>query len=984
MLFKTIISFFIFVQLTNQLQAQLGETFDIERPEKYSERIVGYEKTYTKKFSLPRKFIQNNISHYNFYYNANEKLKTILITAKQAQKDAYDQLLPFYSYSLEQTKSQKQELDSVIQKATGGILLHDLRTNWVDNFYLLIGKAYLLQQKFDSAEMSFNYLNYEFAPKDKDKERILTGTINTEDEDGFSIATKEKKSLTSKIFSRPSSRNESFLWLIRTHIENEDFGSASGLINTLQNDKKFPKRLHNDLDDITAFFYYKQQVYDSAAHYLAKSMDIANGKAEKARRNFLAAQLYALTNNNEAATKYYAKSVKYTLDPVMEVYGRLYSIQLNKGTDPKVIENNIAALQKMAKKDAYQDYRDIIYFFIGKMELERNNKDIAISNFIKSAKNSTNNITQKNKTYFTLADLAYTDKQYKNASNYYDSLSLADVAATAIDSINTKKALLKKLITYTENVYIEDSLQLIAAMQPNDRDEYLKKLIKRLRKEQGIKDEGTSFGSTSSASTNTNLFEPNSGEWYFYNNTAKSRGLTEFKQKWGNRPNVDNWRRQQAITSANNAATPRQRGGGRDATAIQDTSAANSKKIPKELTIEALEANLPFTDDQVKSSNFIIEEALYNLGNLYLFELEDIQNAITTYEDYLRRFKNSDNLQKVYYNLYLAYTKLGNDAKATEYKNKVTEIPSEAKKSKKTDLNEALIIASTKSYEEIYNLFLNGNYEAALSKKKNADTLYGVTSWTPQLLYLEATYYAQQRKDSLALNIIDQIINQHYDSPVKANADALRNVLLRRVMIEADLDQLKVTRVVDTVATVTTTKNVVQNNNTTNPKPINPNPIVNKTDSVKNNNTLVVKNTTAKDSIKIAATAEVKYPYNWEEQKEHYVGIVLNNVENSFVNELKNALIVYNRTMGRTLFIDLSIINNETKVLLLHRFLNATDALNYVTSTKVKAPTEIMPWLAKEKYSFIIITKENLEKVVNEKDISKYKQYLNIQQPGKF
>jgi hypothetical protein len=33
------------------------------------------------------------------------------------------------------------------------------------------------------------------------------------------------------------------------------------------------------------------------------------------------------------------------------------------------------------------------------------------------------------------------------------------------------------------------------------------------------------------------------GEWYFYNASLKSKGASEFKAKWGNRGNVDNWRR---------------------------------------------------------------------------------------------------------------------------------------------------------------------------------------------------------------------------------------------------------------------------------------------------------------------------------------------------------------------------------------------------------------------------------------------------------
>ncbi len=969
---------FISLLIVYNAQAQLGETYDIERPEKYEDRKIGYEKTYTKKYTLPRKFIQNNISHYNFYYNANEKINNVILAAKEAQKDSFDRLLPFFAYSLDYTKNQKKELDSAIQKATGGILIHDLRTNWVDNFYLIIGKSYFLQQKYDSAEMTFNYINYEFAPKDKDKERIITGS-STEESKGFSIATNEKRGVVKKITQKPPSRNESFLWLIRTHIENNDYGSASGLIQTLKNDALFPKRLMNDLDEVTSYFYYKQNIYDSAAHYLAKAMSIAEGKSDKARRHFLTAQLYALANNDAEASKYFSKSVQYTLDPVMEVYARLYSIKLNKGTDPKIIDNNVNALVKMGRKDAYIDYRDIIYYFAGQMELERNNKNAAIVNLLKSAANATNNVVQKNKTFLALAELAYLDKRYQDASNYYDSLNLADDQLKNVEAITAKKAILKNLANLVDIVYVEDSLQRVAAMQPNERDEFLKKLVKRLRKEQGLKDDGVSFGSTNGGFANTNnapinLFEPNNGEWYFYNNNVKTRGATEFKQKWGNRPNVDNWRRSQAISQA--AQTPTTSRGGGNKLADANTIVASSKKAPKELTIEALTDNLPLLEAQVKTSNDSIQYALFEIGKLYQFELEDLPNAIETYENALTRFTNHTNKNDILYNLYLAYNKIGNTQKAAAIKAQIKNSDATPNKptSKKevTKQNEA---AADLMYSDIYNLYNEGKYEEAIAKKAFADSAYGNnnSSWTPQLLYIEAVYFAKQKKDSLAIASLDVIINQYNTSTILPKAQNLKNALMRRVSIEHDLENLKITRVdAPPVPTVTTANNApVATINNTVTKPVatsTPKPAV------------IAKPVPAKDTVAKA----VVFPFTTNENIEHYIGVVLNKVENNYVNEVKNAFIVFNRSVGKVLIIDNVVLTPETKLLIMQSFANANDALSYAVNANKKATTEIMPWLANEKYSFIIISKTNLDVLKNTKNVIQYKAYLETLYPGIF
>jgi outer membrane protein assembly factor BamD (BamD/ComL family) len=972
----------ICIILVNFVQAQLGETYDIEKPEKFEERKLGYEKTYTKKYTVPRRFIQNNISHYNFYYNANEKINNVLLRATEAQKDSFDRLLPFYPYNLDFTKAQKQELDSAIQKATGGILLHDLRSNWVDNFYMIIGKSYFLQQKFDSAEMTFNFINYEFAPKDKDKDRLITGST-TEGSKGFSIASNEKKGIVKKITQKPPSRNESLLWLIRTHIENKDFGSAAGLIQTLKNDPVFPKRLYNDLDETTAYFYYTQNIYDSAALYLAKSISLANGKNDKARRDFLTAQLYALANNDNEASKYYSKSVQHTLDPVMEVYARLYSIKLNKGSDPKIIESNINALLKLARKDAYIDYRDIIYYFAGQMELERNGKDAAVTNFLKSAKNATNNIVQKNKTFLALADLAYASKQYQNASNYYDSLNLADNQLKDVESITYKKGILKTLVTLTDIVYVEDSLQRIAAMLPNDRDDYLKKLVKRLRKEQGLKDDGVTFGSTSGGFTSnapTNLFEPSNGEWYFYNNNTKSRGLNEFKQKWGNRPNVDNWRRSQAIQAA-------QPVGGRGSSKIEPTEnkviEPSSKKMPKELTIEALTENLPFIEAQVKASNDSIQDALLAIGKLYQFELEDLPNAIETYENTLNRFPNHPKKDDIIYNLYLAYNKIGNTQKASTLKAQInTNNLSKEKLSPKKELTKEINEQANKLYQEIYNLYTAGNLDQAFAKKRSVDSLNTNNDWTPQMLYIEAAYYAKERKDSLAIVALDVIISQYSTSGVYDKAQSLKNALSRRTIIEHELELLKINKTsIDTTKkeVVSATAPVIKNNT----------PPTTNTSTVKAPITKPVAAITPKpkqDTVKaiVAAPKPIVYPYTNNENEEHYVGIVLNKVENNFASEVKNSLIVYNRTAGRVLIIDNVMLNTDTRIVLLQSFNNAVNAISYATTTQTKAPTEIMPWLAKEKYSFLIISKKNLDILKNTKNIQQYKDYLETIYPGIF
>ncbi len=234
--------------------AQLGFSFDIPKPKQYEERQLRSERSEQKKFTLPRRFIQNTTTHYNFFFNANNKLNEIIDRAKEVHKDDYTQLLSFYNYDLNETAKDSVQLDSVIYKATSGIVLHDLRNDWADNLYLLWGAAHYLQKEFDSAYLTSQFINYAFAPKEKDGYYKYIGS-GMDDNSAVSISTKEKESLPKKIFSRPPSRNEAFIWQIRNFLAWEQYPEAASLIATLKADPAFPDRLRNDLDEVQALYF---------------------------------------------------------------------------------------------------------------------------------------------------------------------------------------------------------------------------------------------------------------------------------------------------------------------------------------------------------------------------------------------------------------------------------------------------------------------------------------------------------------------------------------------------------------------------------------------------------------------------------------------------------------------------------------------------------------------------------------------------------
>src|SRR6185436_9354323 len=83
----------------------------------------------------------------------------------------------------------------------------------------------------------------------------------------------------------------------------------------------------------------------------------------------------------------------------------------------------------------------------------------------------------------------------------------------------------------------------------------IKKTVRQLRKEQGLKEQDSTVFVNDAVMQNPNntaaasdLFATSSkSDWYFNNDAMRQAGFSGFRSAWGNRANVDNWRRQDAV-----------------------------------------------------------------------------------------------------------------------------------------------------------------------------------------------------------------------------------------------------------------------------------------------------------------------------------------------------------------------------------------------------------------------------------------------------
>ncbi len=775
--------------------AQPKLEFDLKKPKQFEDRQLGSEKSAEKKFTFIRRFFQNTYTHYNYYYNANNLVNEIVSRAAAGQKDDYSELLSFYRWSLENT-AQSKDIDSILQKCTAGILLHDLRNDWIDNMYLLMGKAYYLRQDFDSAAMSFQYLNYAFSPKDKSGSDKTIGSNSDDKSNAFSILSKEKKT---PILRRPPSRNDGFIWQVRNYTDQGHFLDASSLISLLRNDPNFPDRLESGFAEVISYLNYKQEIWDSAAVYLEKSIPEAKDVDDRARRWFLTGQLYQLANMSNEAAEAYSKCTSLTLDPVMEVYARLNSIRLRKSSSPEIIDQNLKELLQMAKKDKFENFRDIIFYAAALFELERNGYEAAEGFLDKSLKNSINNNTQKSKSFLLLGDVRYTQKKYGKAGPPYDSLQLESLKPDEKTKVEARKPGCLEIFDAESIINVQDSLVKLADMPEAERIALVKALSRKLKKERGLADEEPSEGSSGGSGfkpedPNVSLFQPVGGTWYFYEPNIRASGFNSFKERWGPRPNEDNWRRSTALGMMSGKFTNIDDGNPDGGSIVLIKEVDGEVYDSSDVSFDNLYSRIPISEVNRIAANERIINALFRKAESLHNKIEDYPEAIKIYEEILARRDTGAIAEKSLFALIHCYSQIGDEKKAEEMRQKLkSAFGIEALPASKNLTQEQKDLLN-RTYDDIYGLFIEGRFAEALAARKAADSLLGNSYWTPQLLYIQSVYHIKQVEDSLAIEQLTNIKSKFPDHGLAGKATIMIDVLKRRKEIESYLTNLEVTR----------------------------------------------------------------------------------------------------------------------------------------------------------------------------------------------
>ena len=945
-----------------------SEIKNVTTKEAFDERPLPYERLLNTKYTLARRAYQNTVSQFNYLFNAEEELKEIIQKSRNNYKEEYGNLLSFYDYDLATTS--KSSFDSIIYRCNANIVLHDLRSNWVDEAYLLLGKSYLFHRNFDTAASIFQFINYSFDEKANGMD-LPIGSNMRNASGRFSVANKDDNSF----FKNGNIRNESMLWQARNYIESNQINEALSLLQILKSDTDFPKRLHPFLNEQFAFAYYAMESYESAANSLIEALPNAIDDNAKSRWYYLIAQLWQKVNNTDKAYSWYKKASEFSPNPIIGVYATINMIRIESEKTNRAWQLLAKDLEQITKKEKYKPYKDIIYYEMAKLAIQHKAFDKANEWLITSIKNNYENPKQKQITFELLGEINYNENKFAIAKIAYDSISNILKTNPQFEQLTLRKKWLGTVVQELSNVQNEDTLQYIYKLPLDQQAQYAKKWQKRKAENtialkelfsDHIKNPSKSIQTSQYINSNTNNSIVNNnnniGNFYFENTNTLTQGKQSFIQKWGERPNVDNWRRKTStsIVNVNTINT---------ITSTEPTKQVMSVKAEK---IDSTAIKLISNDTEFIKSNINWNKAALATAQTFLLRLNDFSKAKPIYKVIIERNIDSITTERALLDLASEYLHNGDKQTSDDIIKKViANYPNGAYMQKK--MAEEATKLKTENIDQLYKeaFFFSqiGNWPEFENIVNINNASFYKSKWYLPVQFLKAKMYAQQKFDSKAINVLDSIIRFSKNEVLKEKANNIIADIKNRKDTEAYLSSLHFEEIHldSTHYKDSSVSNIASTNGNTK-----------LADSSSMNTKEIAKqavNAKANPIPKVVPILNSKFAYDSAEI--HYIALVTNNTNTFIVTRIKDSLLKNYRFefITRKISATLSELQEKSYILWIGPFENGLAANNYFTSFAPTFQKGLNDYIALDKYELITIGKSNIVKI---KSLSDFKDYKTI------
>jgi len=601
--------------------------------------LIGCASCSTQKNTMMSRTYHNLLTHYNIYWNGDEAFKEGQTQLNLKLKDDYNQILPVYM-TANQANAQAidGQMNRAIEKANKAISKHSILYNfkeynrWIDDCYLLLGKASYLKQDYGNAHRNFDF--------------VMTH------------------------FNGQPSYYEAMLWQAKCCIQNEEYDRAGSFLAQLQNmttREKISSSLVREIPLVYGWLYQKSGNEGLTIKYLNEALKSNFEKSIRARVLFILGQYYLKTEDFTKATQSFEKVLKNnpTFDMAFQA-----QINLAQAFDPSTgnTKSLEKSLLKMLREEKNKEYSSQLYFALGSLALKDKNDTLAISRFKLSVASAGTNRTQKAYAALKLGELLFDRQQYVKSQVYYDTaVQFLSEDHPEFVKATQRATMLTKLAKEIQIIDKEDSLQRIARMPEAARKEFINSLIEKVIKNEDQTREAEARGKIIQPGIGYNVNRQSipgmSGEWYFYNPSTLSFGYSEFLKRWGRRTLEDNWRlsNKRMVT---NFANTQPKDSVKDPKLSDGANAESTDPHKPQMYLK----NLPLTKEKLKTSDSLICIALYNTGLIYREGLSDDKKAAFYLEELINRFPEQPNGAIPYFLLYRIFSDMHDMVKAEKYK----------------------------------------------------------------------------------------------------------------------------------------------------------------------------------------------------------------------------------------------------------------------------------------------------------------------------
>lgn len=927
----------------DSLKSRLNKTVSSTLP-KEVEKPLPYERLLNKKYTLGRRAYQNTVAHYNYFFNGHEELDELLAKSRSLFQDDYTQLLSFYDYDLNDIA--KSSIDSIIYRANANIVLHDLRNNWVDDAYLLMAKAYLFHKNFDTAGSILQFINYSFDEKENGADLPIGSNLrNTKGK--FSIATAE----TNRIWENENVRNESMIWQARNYFETNQLNEGISLLELLKSDAYFPKRLLPFLHEQLAYGYYLSESYENAANNLIKALPNAPDAIAKARWYFLIAQLYDKVDQKGAAYPWYQKASQLAINPILGVYAKINMIQYEIEKGNANWKTLTEKLEKLTKRDRYLPYADIIYFEMAKFAIQNKDNQQASEWLIQSIQQNSNSSEQRQKAFEQLGNIQYQLSNYAIAKLAYDSLTVFLKSNPNYENIIARKKWMSSISTNDISMQREDSLHYLSNQPEEIKKPLFDQWLQRIKKEERqLASIFTNDVKKEENYTNTNTISNNSfnnrgiTDFYFQNKNLVSNGKQTFIQKWGERPNVDHWRRK---TSGNISYS-------KNSLNLSVNAIVSNDSTSKEKTLPTEQYKLFNTLEEKELSLKKWNEAAIDNAQLFLLQLNDFEKALPIYRKIIERDIDSIVTERALLDLASQYIHDNQKEKSDAIiENVVKRYPNGFYVTKKKEANNKNINTKNalENYKNAYFLSKIGQWDSLTIAHPTIRQSIQKTKWNTPYQFIRVKMFAQQRKDSLALIILDSIVLQNQNENIRERAKNIITEIKNRKKTETYLSQL-----VNILPLSNYTNTMDSNMVAPTVSTLKINPVDSIQKQTKISNLQFINDTT----------------------EEHYWGIVIKGSKEVFAKEAQIAMDNVNTEEFNSLALSSTYVqfNQDTYIVWVGPFDTQKAALSYTQKIKPRLKSELISFLPTKQYEIFIFGKSNILQINTNEDLQFYRDFM--------